>query len=527
MFDTRDADVARRLGWSQAQVDNLRRLAVQAVQRAGYSAPRFNPWLSQARPVTTTVMMTPSLRIMAQVMPRVAGPIPSVLLEVAPSILELAGDALLGALSMRAAAEPHLVAAPGIGLPESGETPWEFPEGWTVTWCPGHSTAAAVGGFPHIILDPDLCGTMFGSAQSVSLDVSDETINATQGVAPGRVHSMWGPVVALTPFDRRREYRGNAAEPIGWTAGDPLPQRVLSQPVTFTLPAVDQTAPGYPAFHRVQLLGLPGMAPLDRFEPRAVAAEAAREALGLRSWTEALPIPEAAPDVRIEATPWDSAVAIEGTAAEAWPQPGRVFPNDAHTFTRVRHQAKIKVLPAYLAAKLIISSITETGDFIEQLWKALPRKDRTARLTESGNRRIDYMLRDLWRAWDRIEWEDALQNLQNNAVEDLIYGTLGMAAIAAGMRAGGSAVGWGTVMSGGQPYGGPGPGGSRLGPVEGGNPISWLENAVLGSQRRVRRDYKPEPPRKARGLQGASLAHWQRAQPRRPNRWGSRGYGDS
>lgn len=119
-------------------------------------------------------------------------------------------------------------------------------------------------------------------------------------------------------------------------------------------------------------------------------------------------------------------------------------------------ETKIKTTTAYMAASVAISAVTETGDFMEQLWKAMPKEYRTARRTKTGNLRFDRMAADLRRGWRHIDWDEAAINLQMNSLEDQIYGTLGRLAGVAGtaIRRGGGQGGIGTENAlEGRPYG--------------------------------------------------------------------------
>ena len=71
---------------------------------------------------------------------------------------------------------------------------------------------------------------------------------------------------------------------------------------------------------------------------------------------------------------------------------------------------------------LVANAFTETNDFINGIWRALPRKFRRAGLTSTFNRRTDSMLNDIYRGWDYIDWAKAAGNVAGNQVEDYLIG---------------------------------------------------------------------------------------------------------
>lgn len=126
-----------------------------------------------------------------------------------------------------------------------------------------------------------------------------------------------------------------------------------------------------------------------------------------------------------------------------------VRPAEPHRFERPSRnvrERKIRVSKAWVATSLVIGAVTETGDLIESVWKALPERFKTARTSDTGNRRFDRMLGDIWAGFDHILWDEALVHFVFNQLEDLWYGAQGQAAREAGarLRRGGGQGGIGT-----------------------------------------------------------------------------------
>ena len=81
----------------------------------------------------------------------------------------------------------------------------------------------------------------------------------------------------------------------------------------------------------------------------------------------------------------------------------------------------------------ILNGITEVGDIVDALWKALPKKYRSKCVT------MQCKAADLYRHWDKVEVTDALRELVKNELEDAFFGKLGAA---------------GKAAAGANPYGG-------------------------------------------------------------------------
>lgn len=323
---------------------------------------------------------------------------------------------------------------------------------------------------------------------------------ATTTLASIRTYNYVRPAPAPTAwYSYRGAYFRNPGAPAVAALPYRIPQtRASRQYHPVSEPALAPLAKGALELGHVQLPGMQQL-PSNLSWPRSNAVNAVREAMGLRN--EVLPNPATRPNPAVSPkpglvpgaailpTPWGSAVQVPGGSIDV--RPGQVVPGPSHKFEPplpgVRER-KIKITAAYVAAGAVINAITETGDFVEQIWDALPDEFKTARRTKSGNLRFDRMLKDLFRGWRRIDWDKAAVNLQTNSLEDQIYGTIGLLGQAGMQRAG---FGWGAsaLTGGGQPYGGAGDG-SRLGPARD-NPISkgldWYAERRLNAIRAARR----------------------------------------
>lgn len=358
----------------------------------------------------------------------------------------LAVRELLGRFAHGSATGPRVVPQPVPDLIVTpGESAWRFPPGWTVTWGPGFSTAEAIGGFPYVVFNSLLYGQYFGSGTGGGdLTNPASTINATMGVASGSNHTLWGPIVQFTPFDRRRQYRGNASEPTGWKAGDPIPEVItpdtLIQVVT-AMEGLDGPSDLEALRDALRNFQLPGDDLLPRQAPGGGQLQVVhkfREAMGLRE------------TARVVIGRERSYSVSQSTGEAVQVAPVR-RPAEPHSFTRPGARVKEKkLLPrmAWSKPKNIFelqsrlmwlggfgwNVFTESNDLVRSFWDALPRHLRTARMTESGNRRTDSMLKDLWNHFDRVDWAAATRNVIENQVEDWFYGRMSRMATKAGSR---------------------------------------------------------------------------------------------
>lgn len=213
-------------------------------------------------------------------------------------------------------------------------------------------------------------------------------------------------------------------------------------------------------FAKVGNIGLPGMAPATR-------QMTPRQARILHRWRFTMGLAEGLEPAR----PTRPEAAIDSVVVA----PGRVRPGPPHVYAPApprSKEIKIRTMVPAMLIKMVANSITETGDFIEQIWKSLPKQYQRAGVTKSFNRRIDSMLRDIWFGAAYIDWQAFQAYYEANQLEDLYYGATGMLATAAGARlrrgAGGFGMGHALGLHG---YSGRGYGqGAREH-----DPVSWQE----------------------------------------------------
>lgn len=138
-------------------------------------------------------------------------------------------------------------------------------------------------------------------------------------------------------------------------------------------------------------------------------------------------------------------------------------PPGRHLYGRKRER---KVSAWHPLIVSMIDKATETADFIDALWNALPPECQSAKAysigrSHRGDRTISVKryepsasgkLADLAACWDHLDVEEAIQNLVANGLEDALHGRLS------------GAVSRGAARSGGFRQGAPGLG-SRLGQV--------------------------------------------------------------
>lgn len=174
----------------------------------------------------------------------------------------------------------------------------------------------------------------------------------------------------------------------------------------------------------MQFVGMPGMS-LPRAMPSpavVAAAQAVREALGLREEVVPQLQPVRLPQRDVITAGWryDLPEVSVQTDGKRW------IPAEPHTntpdSTRAQRTAKLKAKTPY-ALRFLLNAFTETNDFLEGIWKTLPKKDRRAGMTKTGNRRTDSMLRDLYNGFDNIDWDEAIGNVIGNEVEDFLIGS--------------------------------------------------------------------------------------------------------
>lgn len=67
------------------------------------------------------------------------------------------------------------------------------------------------------------------------------------------------------------------------------------------------------------------------------------------------------------------------------------------------------------AANFVIGAVTETDDTVKAIYQALPKKLQTARNPQQR-------LQILYRHWDKVDFQQAANNVVKNQVEDAIIG---------------------------------------------------------------------------------------------------------
>lgn len=451
MLTTRDPDVARRLGWSQGMVREVRRLAGESGRSRNAARPH-NPWLSNAGqwPAVRTETFADALGRAAQAASRSERISASAtgVLAAATFLMDVGfltpwrGASLLREVAFML---QGMMDATGKGAPlSSSEEQFVVPSGWTVKVnCP-HGAYWGYGVLGGTITDrgcdrrggvypaPPPNGWIFNNHTAPSLLVQNQTVYATCNASYTPGSSLWEERSALL---LRWEAPTVGAVP------DLLPH---TQPgaVHFASARGLASGPGAPiargsaaqAMDAVKALMLPNM-PLPSLQPSPKAVEAAqevREGLGLREEVQPAPAPsagqETAPGVLPGVDPFPSpgwepqvvpGLAVE-TAGKGWK-----LSRDKHVYkNQPLRTKKLKVVAtsAAMAAAFVANMFTESNDAVNAIWEALPRSKRTAGLTKTGNRRTDRMLADIMRGFDSIDWHQAAANLVANQVEDAIIG---------------------------------------------------------------------------------------------------------
>lgn len=88
------------------------------------------------------------------------------------------------------------------------------------------------------------------------------------------------------------------------------------------------------------------------------------------------------------------------------------------------------------------NAIGEAVDAIEAIWEAIPKEFRTKKkwvppwFRHRPKPTPQEMLRDIWKHHDKINWNEAYDNLIENEIEDRLYGKLGKLGGRAGRRIG-------------------------------------------------------------------------------------------
>lgn len=106
--------------------------------------------------------------------------------------------------------------------------------------------------------------------------------------------------------------------------------------------------------------------------------------------------------------------------------------------TRPRPQQRLNPRPAgprvkerkvALSVRGILSTImnltSETKDFVESFWKALPKELRSKPRKGEKKVRLPDMLQDLYKHWGDVDLPQALANVIDNEIKDQLYGRMG------------------------------------------------------------------------------------------------------
>lgn len=430
MLPTRDAGVARRMGLSPGMVREVARLAGLAggSRTAPMGVPGGNPWLSQSASVPgVRESYASSLGRLMDHSSR-SSPVKWSGTDIAQAIagavaLAMGGGPLGRALALRELLEQTtgLTGVMGQGSPAFQEGGLVVPAGWTVfrncpqganAWYQFPPTVGTCTDFPYLSLSPNNA-----QLQTFQLLQTNLTYAASFDQYFATPYWRWG---------WRLAYR--------WTGPNLSGAAAYAQRIRMGSPAamgmgISPVGMAQPLFglrrltDEMKVLMLPNMA-LPSVHPhpaRVQAAQAAREALGLREHVEPatplLPRPKPVDN-------WPEQL-MPGIRAETSGSRWRL--GAAHQYVPDHYTAKkTKKLKiggvAWRVFSKVMSMFTESNDAIESIWKAMPQRDRHAGLTSTGNRRTDSMIRDLYNGWDRIDWDQAIANLVANEVEDRLIG---------------------------------------------------------------------------------------------------------
>jgi hypothetical protein len=80
------------------------------------------------------------------------------------------------------------------------------------------------------------------------------------------------------------------------------------------------------------------------------------------------------------------------------------------------------LMAVYQAVGKVFGGLTEVGDAIDAIWRALPPECRRPRADSKGMRRWQWQLQDLGRCWKHVDIEKAVWNLIANQIEDAVIG---------------------------------------------------------------------------------------------------------
>lgn len=425
MLQTRDPSLARRMGWSQGMVREVQRLAAVAGASRTATGGHNNPWMSQSAHIPgIRESYADALGRLAAASSRSA-PLPNPTTDVAKAIMGVVGVmAGLSPVGRGLALRELLAVTTGLSGVLGQGSPIVQPEGMVVPagWvndrpCTGGANGPVQAGgslgtcfdYPHIGVNPpnfqvqDFQFLANGSSAGY-YDLIHTGVNYRWG---WRAWYRWrGPTLS-----------GSAAQAMAIRA---RPAAALGLGVS----PVGMAAPAFGIRRQVEAahaLMLPNMALPSIEVPKAMqqAINQVREDLGYREEvqpsTPVLPAPK-------PVTQWHPQV-VPGIRAET--SGSRWVLSSPHRYAREAFgkTKKLKISGvAYRVFAKVMSAFTETNDWLEAIHKTLPRGERRAGTTSTGNKRTDSMIKDLYRAWDKIDWDQAIANLIANEVEDALIG---------------------------------------------------------------------------------------------------------
>lgn len=186
--------------------------------------------------------------------------------------------------------------------------------------------------------------------------------------------------------------------------------------------------------------GVPGAAPSVGPQPRPMAQRAVsglrrvsngRDPLVMREVgpeTPRAPTREEDAELVIGPKPGDPWREVAGRLPEPAPKPVIEDRPSTHVRQPTRGERKVAVrgslLATYLTLGRIFGGLTELGDFINAVWKALPRHHRRPRADSRGKRRWQWQMEDLARGWRELDVAEAVSNVVANQIEDAAIGRL-------------------------------------------------------------------------------------------------------
>lgn len=118
--------------------------------------------------------------------------------------------------------------------------------------------------------------------------------------------------------------------------------------------------------------------------------------------------------------PGPTIVVGPGTVTEGNPAPGA----RPHPPRRGEKEKKVRSGLPFLI-RHPVNAATEAKDFIDAVWEAIPWKDRIAYHEGKKVPRADQKARALYDLFDKIDWEEAIENIVENQIEDFVFGKAG------------------------------------------------------------------------------------------------------